>query len=173
MFLVVISVVGIREPHHHPNQTPQLVCRFKSCLRHLSNTMHTPIKRVSKGDYMYVLIPDHPNATKNGYVLEHRHVMEEHLGRYLSAKEEIHHKDEDKKNNNIDNLVLCADRAEHAKYHTPGRTMVTLECPVCGVEFTKEKHRTHLSGAPYLSDATCCSRSCGCKRGRLKQLGRL
>ena len=133
--------------------------------------MHTPINRVSKGDYVYVLIPDHPNSTSNGYVLEHRHVMGEHLGRYLTDKEEIHHKDEDKKNNSIENLVLCADHAEHMKYHTPGRTMVRLECPVCGEEFTKERNRTHL--VKKHSDATCCSRHCGGVRARQKQLGRI
>ena len=38
-------------------------------------------KRVSKGDYMYARIPEHPNATAAGYVLEHRIVMENHIGR--------------------------------------------------------------------------------------------
>lgn len=28
-------------------------------------------KIISKGDYSYVSIPDHPHATKRGYVLEH------------------------------------------------------------------------------------------------------
>ena len=38
-------------------------------------------KIVSKGDYLYALVPEHPKATKNGYVLLHRIVMENHLGR--------------------------------------------------------------------------------------------
>lgn len=33
-------------------------------------------KVIKKGDYLYALVPDHPNATKNGYVLLHRVVME-------------------------------------------------------------------------------------------------
>ena len=38
---------------------------------------------VSKGDYNYAVVPEHPNKTKFGYVLEHRIVMENHLGRLL------------------------------------------------------------------------------------------
>jgi hypothetical protein len=33
-------------------------------------------KLVSKGDYTYAKVPEHPSATKNGYVLEHRIVVE-------------------------------------------------------------------------------------------------
>lgn len=33
-------------------------------------------KLIHKGEYDYALVPDHPYATKNGYVLYHRVVME-------------------------------------------------------------------------------------------------
>ena len=57
--------------------------------------------------------------TVNGKrVLEHRYVMERHLGRKLKRKERIHHIDGDKLNNNISNLILCSSQAEHIhKYH--------------------------------------------------------
>ncbi len=38
-------------------------------------------KIVSKGEYNYAVVPEHPNATSNGYVLEHRVVMENAIGR--------------------------------------------------------------------------------------------
>jgi len=50
-------------------------------------------KVISKGDYLYALVPEHPNATKNGYVLMHRIVMENHLGRILNKDEVVHHLD--------------------------------------------------------------------------------
>jgi hypothetical protein len=49
--------------------------------------------------------------------LQHRLVMEKHLGRILLSTEVVHHKDEDKKNNNIDNLILFNSENEHRAYH--------------------------------------------------------
>ena len=48
-------------------------------------------KLIHKGDYDYALVPNHPNATKNGYVLYHfLHVrevsLEDHLGRLLDKR---------------------------------------------------------------------------------------
>lgn len=54
----------------------------------------------------------------------HRHVMEQHLGRKLRPGEEVHHKDEDKENNEIENLELTT-KAEHSRRH--GLTRVTFD----------------------------------------------
>jgi len=47
---------------------------------------------------------------------EHVLVMEKHLGRKLKSNEVVHHKDEDRLNNSIDNLQVMT-RAEHARHH--------------------------------------------------------
>ena len=47
---------------------------------------------------------------------EHRHIMEQKLGRVLSPSELVHHVDEDKHNNSPDNLELTT-RADHARIH--------------------------------------------------------
>jgi hypothetical protein len=65
--------------------------------------------------YVYRYCPDHPNA-KNGRVQEHRLVMEKHLGRYLEPDEVIHHKDGNKKNNDLSNLELLK-RGQHISNH--------------------------------------------------------
>ena len=44
------------------------------------------------GGYILIYKPKHPFATQNGYVFEHRLVMEKHLGRYRTPEEIVHHK---------------------------------------------------------------------------------
>lgn len=62
-----------------------------------------------------VRAPDHPDAS-NGYIPEHRLIMERHIGRRLRDNEVVHHIDLDPTNNEITNLLLCSPR-EHALIH--------------------------------------------------------
>lgn len=66
--------------------------------------------------YIKVYCSAHPKADRNGYVLEHRLVMEQYLGRYLTDAEIVHHIDEDKTNNDISNLQVMT-RKEHMEHH--------------------------------------------------------
>lgn len=123
---------------------------------------------VSKGDYNYTIVPDHPNCTNNGYVLEHRVVMENHLGRILNSNEVVHHKNGDGKDNRLENLEVKT-LAEHAQKHTASRgsDFVDLKCPWCGKVFSKRYN--YLWGKEY----SCCSRHCkGCFSRKMQLHGR-
>ena len=67
---------------------------------------------VNKDGYIQVYMPEHPGR-KGKYVLEHRLVMEKHLGRYLLPNEVVHHKNGVKDDNRIENLEVFQSNAEH------------------------------------------------------------
>jgi len=69
---------------------------------------------------------------------EHRWIMEQYLGRPLlpNRRELVHHRDENKLNNSIENLEVVTT-TEHGERHT-WRPLTTI-CAICGVEFTPHK----------------------------------
>ncbi len=71
--------------------------------------------------YRYIKItPDDPfycMAREDGYVKYSRYLMAKHLGRPLTRKENVHHKDENKLNDIIENLQLFTNVNEHQRFH--------------------------------------------------------
>ena len=55
------------------------------------------------------------------WIFEHRLVMEKKLKRCLTRGEIVHHKDGNKRNNDIENLELFTSSADHAKRHPTER----------------------------------------------------
>jgi gamma-glutamylcyclotransferase (GGCT)/AIG2-like uncharacterized protein YtfP len=81
--------------------------------------------------YVKIRMPEHPHAV-DGYLLEHRFVMEEFLRKdypsspyltrikgelYLKNETVVHHIDEIKSNNVMDNLFIFPDNAAHIFWH--------------------------------------------------------
>ncbi len=64
-------------------------------------------RHLSSRGYVLIYRPRHPSAVDNKYILEHRLVMEKHLGRYLNPWEIMHHINGIKDDNRIENLELC------------------------------------------------------------------
>ena len=69
------------------------------------------------GGYSWIYCPDHPRATKMGYISEHSLIYEKFLKRYLTSEEVIHHINRNKTDNRFENLSYFANNALHIKYH--------------------------------------------------------
>lgn len=67
-------------------------------------------RRVRKNDdgYLMVYQPDHPSAYKDGWMLEHRLVAEQTIGRALTPDEHVHHVNGVKDDNTPDNLAVLS-----------------------------------------------------------------
>jgi hypothetical protein len=107
----------------------------------------------------------HIPGTGNGaYVLEHRWVMQQVLGRLLSRKEVVHHRDGDKHNNNPCNLVILTP-GEHMSHHRKTSrysTATEKRCALCKQiknrsEFCKVTPRTPNSDTHHVYCRDCAS----------------
>ena len=64
--------------------------------------------------YIMILIPTHPQANNQGYVREHRIILEKKIGRYLHRWEISHHKNRIKNDNKPENLRLKTLKGENS-----------------------------------------------------------
>ena len=85
-------------------------------------------REVRKDGYVLIIAPDnHPypayvdKRTGTKYILEHRWVMEQYLGRYLDPEEVVHHIDGNPSHNDIENLQLFASQSEHIRVAHPNQ----------------------------------------------------
>ena len=76
-------------------------------------------KRIRKNDqgYIQIYIPEHPNKSKQGYVFEHRIVMEKNIKRFLKKTEHVHHINGVKDDNRVENLIILSSNKHH-KIHS-------------------------------------------------------
>jgi len=76
-------------------------------------------KYIDDKGYVRILDQDHPFGIK-GYVYEHRSVFETYLNRHLQPWETVHHINEIKTDNRVQNLFLCTV-PEHSAIHREGK----------------------------------------------------
>jgi hypothetical protein len=92
-------------------------------------------RRVVRGGYIQMLVPNHPSlmGTKRKYVLEHRLVMEQELGRFLFSHEQVHHKNGIRDDNRPENLELWAHQQPSGQ--RVGEQHIK-HCPTCTCHLT-------------------------------------
>ncbi len=78
------------------------------------------------GGRIAIYVPDHPSANNRGYVLKSRYVMEQHLGRFLTFDENVHHKNGNKTDDRLENLELLS-RGEHTSLHQARKNWCSID----------------------------------------------
>lgn len=131
-----------------------------------------PGLHTNKGGYREILSPNHPFAGKDGFMKEHRLVMEKHIGRYLKKEEVVHHINGIKNDNRIENLVLCASEKEHRKFHkfnNPNNTETQRQCNGCKRILELKKENFYTSNNRYMNLDHICKK-CTIQRRKNKCL---
>ena len=129
----------------------------KLCAMHWSRWRHgrpmlAPVKRQAHG---WIVNGYRCISTPGGREqLEHRYVMEQHLGRPLRRDEDVHHRNHDRLDNRIENLEVIEHRTHVSLHQNEGGERRPAVCPECGRDFLR------LSWKPKQT----CSRSCGLRR---------
>ena len=100
---------------HHSVKTRKQISLHQQLKNGTINKAHEwkGMSSITTRGYRFVKSPD---ASK--YIFEHRHVMEQHLGRTLFTHEVVHHKNGNKLDNRLTNLCLHT-RSEHSTHHFP------------------------------------------------------
>ncbi len=74
-------------------------------------------KKVTKQGYVQIYSIGHPFADGDGYVMRHRLAMEKKIGRFLRPEEVVHHVNNCKGDDRIENLELLENQGAHTKLH--------------------------------------------------------
>lgn len=108
--------------------------RCRECYKTFSKGLNTTNWKggmKKENGYIFILKHGHPTSRCDGYIKRSRLLMEQYLRRYLTNKEIVHHKNDIKDDDRIENLEVVTKQEHHAKH------------------WTKEKNPNWIDGRKY------------------------
>lgn len=88
--------------------------------------------------YLYFIDKEHPLSCNGvGKVYHHRHVISLKIGKWIDKSYHVHHKNEDKEDNNFENLNIISPNM-HTRIHNKSRVIVK-SCEDCSKKFKSNK----------------------------------
>jgi len=97
---------GLNVPNCHSKETKEKIRQSRLGKKGKNANRWCGGNGITKDGYKYIYKPEHPNSMVAGYILEHRFIMSEHIGRPLDKNEIVHHKNQNKQDNRIKNLKI-------------------------------------------------------------------
>lgn len=98
---------------------------------------------MNRYEYHQIYMPDSPMAYKNGCVSEHRYYASLKLGRPLKHTEYVHHIDEDKSNNSLDNLMVFKTNSDHIAFHKGAEAVLDGDVYYCPTRNRARKRKLY------------------------------
>lgn len=138
-------------------------CYFKRFKMIVKKGKESPYykEKIKANGYLKIHAPNHKRADNKGLVFEHIIKIEEHIGRNLLENEVVHHLDENKTNNKIENLLLMYG-SEHIKLHhfLRRQNKINLDkktCKECKIEKNINLFRKGKGIGGYMNFCKICS----------------
>lgn len=157
--------ISIRSKHRKELKLYQKGHGQKGRMGRMSNGYKNGISY--SGNYKLLYRPHHKYALSNGYILEHRYIMELQLGRYLTKKEVVHHRDENPKNNVLSNLELLDGQGNHMSIHNPKLDMSGRWCSKCSSIVTYVEKSTNRPHWHYYEYGLLCQKCYDKERNKI------
>ena len=85
--------------------------------------------------YIQIYTRNHPYSCVGNTVFEHRLIIEDYIGRYLTLKEVAHHINKIKDDNRIENLMAFVNQSAHKRFHKNPNNVKPYEIIFDGSKF--------------------------------------
>ena len=82
-----------------------------------SNNPNFKGRVIDKNGYVYIYSPNHSFKNNHNRVFEQRLIVEKKIGRYLLPTEVVHHVNEIRDDNRIENLICFVSQSAHMRFH--------------------------------------------------------